>query len=45
LIGNTSLVCPECGNPFTFADLGTTAEAFRRGFARAVEPARLFPTL
>jgi hypothetical protein len=34
LIGNTSMVCPECGNPFTFADLGTTAEAFA-GVSRA----------
>ena len=27
LIGNTSEVCPECGRPFTYAELGTTREA------------------
>ena len=26
---NTSLVCPECGRGFTFAELGVTAEEFR----------------
>lgn len=30
LIGNKSLVCPECGRPFTFEELGTTAEEFRQ---------------
>jgi hypothetical protein len=29
LIGNESMVCPECGRPFTFEELGTTEEAFR----------------
>ena len=29
LRGNVSMVCPECGRQFTFAELGVTAEAFR----------------
>jgi hypothetical protein len=29
LIGNTSMVCPECGRGFTFAKLGTTEQRFR----------------
>ncbi|MCB9867337.1 MAG: hypothetical protein H6816_11980 [Phycisphaerales bacterium] len=29
LIGNESMVCPECGRGFTFDDLATTAEDFR----------------
>jgi hypothetical protein len=28
LIGNESTVCPECGTPYTFGDLGVTAEEF-----------------
>jgi hypothetical protein len=30
LIGNTTMVCPECGRPFTFEELETTEEEFRR---------------
>lgn len=35
LIGNQSMVCPECGRPFTFEELGTTEAAFRQLAARA----------
>jgi hypothetical protein len=28
LIGNESMVCPECGRPFTVEELGTTEETF-----------------
>ncbi|MFO0973006.1 MAG: hypothetical protein U1A27_06155 [Phycisphaerae bacterium] len=46
LIGNTTMICPECGRPFTFEQLGTTGAAFRaRGAAGpasapAIDPAR-----
>lgn len=29
LIGNTTMLCPECGRDFTFRELGTTEEEFR----------------
>jgi hypothetical protein len=29
-IGNTSMICPECGRPFTFKESETTEEEFRR---------------
>lgn len=35
LIGNTSMQCPECGRGFTFAELGTTEEEFRRRSVQA----------
>ena len=31
LIGNTSMICPECGRTFTWNELGTTAEALAGG--------------
>ncbi len=30
LIGNETMVCPECGKAFTFEELGTTEREFRR---------------
>jgi hypothetical protein len=30
LIGNTTMICPECGRGFTFDELATTEEEFRR---------------
>lgn len=29
LIGNISMICSECGNEYTFSQLGTTAEEFQ----------------
>lgn len=37
LIGNTSMICPECGRAFTLDELGATREALAGG--RAPEPA------
>lgn len=36
LRGNKSMVCPECGRAFSFAELGVTAEEFR-GLGERVE--------
>jgi len=29
LIGNTTRICPECGNPFTMQELDVTPEELR----------------
>ena len=34
LIGNESMICPECGRGFTFEELETTEEEFRRQHQR-----------
>lgn len=30
LVGNQSMICPECGRTFAYVELGTTAAEFRR---------------
>lgn len=36
LVGNERLRCPECGRPFSYAELGVSAEEFRRNQAWAI---------
>lgn len=40
LIGNQSMVCPECGRPFTYIELGTTPARLQGTPASLQQPAR-----